>query len=65
MLNTAAARSLTEQHSSELRTQVAECRRTSGHFLPRWHVSWSRARLSPASAKGSSLVIIISASRTA
>jgi hypothetical protein len=64
MLDLQAAKSLAEQRHAELRTQVAGCRRASGHWLPRWRVSWSRTRLSPAIGKGSSLVIIISASRT-
>ena len=52
------------QRRAELRREAAECRRAPRHrLLPRWHVSWSRARLSPAAEKGSSLVIIISASR--
>jgi hypothetical protein len=65
MLDPVTAQAITEQHHAELRSRVAECRRTSGRVFPRWHVSWSRTRLSPAADKGSALVIIISASRTA
>jgi hypothetical protein len=65
MLDHLAAKSLSEQRRAELCAQAAECRRASAHWLPRWRVSWSRTRLSPAIGKGSSLVIIISASRSA
>jgi hypothetical protein len=59
------------QHRADMRHQVARCRRPAAHKLPHWHVSWSRTRLSPAIESsagrrpGSSLIIIISASRTA
>jgi hypothetical protein len=64
MLDHVAAKTLATQRHAELRSQVTECRRAPGIF-PRWQVSWSRTRLSPAAHKGSSLVIIISASRMA
>jgi hypothetical protein len=65
MLDPVTAKAITEQHHAELRSQVSECRRPGGRIFPRWHVSWSRTRLSPATEKGSALVIIISASRMA
>jgi hypothetical protein len=65
MLDHLAATSIAAQRQAELRTQAAECRRPTRHLIPRWHVSWSRTKLSPATDKGSSLVIIISASRMA
>jgi hypothetical protein len=66
MLNHEAVKTLACQRQADLRTQVTQCRRKpASHLIPRWHVSWSRTRLSPAAQKGSSLVIIISASRLA
>jgi hypothetical protein len=64
------ARTLVAQRHDELARHVSECRRTPKRRFPRWHVSWSRTILSPAeqsgaSGRGSSWVIIISASRTA
>jgi hypothetical protein len=65
MLNPQTARTLTDQRREELRSVAAECRRTPAHRFSHWHVSWSRTRLSPEPSKGSSLVIIVSASRAA
>jgi hypothetical protein len=75
------AKTLAEQRRQEL-THTAESSREPAGFagpswrsrLPRWHISWSRTRLSPADGpavadpdrvgrRGSSLVIIISAHR--
>jgi hypothetical protein len=61
------------------RQQTASCRRTGRRRLPRWHISWTRTVLAPAGGsgpagdnragqagrRGSSLVIIISAHRSA
>ena len=81
------ARTLVEQRSQELTQHAANSRRGTtdsagpswlSRRVPRWHVSWSRAVLSPAGAPvtdgngrpdrpgkpGSSLVIIISAYRS-
>jgi len=76
------AQGLVEQRREELTRTTAETRwsRESGpswlsRHVPRWHVSWSRTVLSPATGSadgespsrrgrgGSSLVIIISAHR--
>jgi hypothetical protein len=65
MLDHRAVKTLAEQRQAELLCQAAECRRSTPHLIPRWHVSWSRTRLSQATEKGSALVIVISASRTA
>jgi hypothetical protein len=82
------ARTLVEQRSQELTRHAVNSRRGTTDSagpswlslrMPRWHVSWSRAVLSPAGAPatdgsgrqgrpgkhGSSLVIIISAYRSA
>ena len=68
------ARTLVAQHRDEL-VQDSASRRPAGrrHRFPRWHVSWTRTVLAPAGAnragqagrRGSSLVIIISAHRSA
>jgi hypothetical protein len=86
-MHPAIAKTLIEQRHEELVRHTAqnrrgrrdshEARRLSRH-LPHWHVSWSRAVLSPAGTpgttdssqerqgkRGSSLVIIISAYRSA
>lgn len=78
------AKTLVEQRHEELTRTTAETRRNRNagpswlsRHLPRWHVSWTRAVLSPAGGpgtagsgdpdrpgkRGSSLVIIISAYR--
>jgi hypothetical protein len=62
MMNPQVASSLAGQRRAELRSAAAECRRKPVRFIPRWHVSLARIRLSQS---GSSLVIIISASRVA
>lgn len=62
MMNHQVVNSLAEQRRSELRSAVAQCRRKPVRFIPRWHLSLARIRLSQS---GSSLVIIISASRVA
>jgi hypothetical protein len=76
------AKTLVEQRHEDLMRTTAGTRRNAGpnwlgRHLPRWHVSWTRAVLSPAGGsgtagrgdldrlgrRGSSLVIIISAYR--
>jgi hypothetical protein len=77
------AKTLVEQRRQELTHTAESSRETAGSArpgwqsrLPRWHISWSRTRLSPADGpavagpdragrRGSSLVIIISAHRAA
>jgi hypothetical protein len=73
------ARALVAQHRDELVRHSASRRRASRRRFPRWHVSWTRTVLAPAVApgsaganrtgqagrRGSSLVIIISAHRSA
>ena len=73
------ARTLVAQHRDELVRHSASRHRTGRRRFPRWHVSWTRAVLAPAVApgtaganragqagrRGSSLVIIISAHRSA
>jgi hypothetical protein len=73
------ARALVTHHRDELAQDAAACRRVGRRRFPRWHVSWTRAVLAPAVApgaaganraghagrRGSSLVIIISAHRSA
>jgi hypothetical protein len=71
------AKSLIAQHHDELMHATEGGRSNSAHHLfPRWHVSWTRAVLAPPAAgssaragqgshRGSSLVIIISAHRSA
>ena len=73
------ARALAAQHHDERARGAARARRTGRRRLPRWHVSWTRTVLAPAVApgsaganragragrRGSSLVIIISAHRSA
>jgi hypothetical protein len=68
------AKTLVAQHRDEL-VQDSASRRHAGrrHRFPRWHVSWTRTVLAQAGAnragqagrRGSSLVIIISAHRSA
>jgi hypothetical protein len=70
------AKTLVAQHRDELVQDSASCHRAGRRRFPRWHVSWTRAVLAPAGApganragqagrRGSSLVIIISAHRSA
>jgi hypothetical protein len=73
------AKTLVAQHHRELVQDTASRHRGSRRRFPRWHVSWTRTVLSPATApasagvgraghpgrRGSSLVIIISAHRSA
>jgi len=73
------AKTLVAQHRDELERDSASCRPPGRRRFPRWHVSWTRAVLAPAGApgsaganragqagrRGSSLVIIISAHRSA
>ncbi len=72
------AKTLVAQHREEL-VRHAASRPGIGHWFPRWHISWTRTVLAPAGApgsadanraggpgrRGSSLVIIISAHRSA
>jgi hypothetical protein len=72
------AKTLVAQHRDEL-VQTASGRRTGRRRVPRWHISWTRTVLAPAAGpgfgganragqagrRGSSLVIIISAHRSA
>ena len=83
-MNPEIAKTLVEQRHEDLMRTTAGTRRSRnagpnwlGRHLPRWHVSWTRAVLSPAGEsgtagrgdldrlgkRGSSLVIIISAYR--
>jgi hypothetical protein len=73
------ARTLIAQHRDELVRHAHTGSGQRGRRLPRWHVSWSRTVLAPAGVpgsaggnragqagrRGSSLVIIISAHRSA
>jgi hypothetical protein len=70
------AKSLVAQHRSELVRDSEAGHRAARRRFPRWHVSWTRTVLAPAiapgasragrvSRRGSSLVIIISAHRSA
>jgi hypothetical protein len=73
------AKTLITQHRDELVQQTASRRRTRRRRFPRWHVSWTRTVLAPAGGpgpaggnragqagrRGSSLVILISAHRSA
>ena len=73
------ARTLVAQRHDELLRRRASNPRTDRRRFPRWHVSWTRTVLAPATApasaganragqrgrRGSSLVIIISAHRSA
>ena len=70
------ARTLVAQHRDELAQDAASRHRPGRRRFPRWHVSWTRTVLAPAVApgsaganragrRGSSLVIIISAHRSA
>ena len=73
------ARALVTHHRDELAQDAAASRRVGRRRFPRWHVSWTRAVLVPAVApgsaganraghtgrRGSSVVIIISAHRSA
>jgi hypothetical protein len=73
------AKTLVAQHRDELVQQTTSRRRAGRRHFPRWHVSWTRTVLAPASApgpadgnragqagrRGSSVVIIISAYRSA
>jgi hypothetical protein len=73
------AKTLIAQHRDELVQQTASRWRTGRRRFPRWHISWTRTVLAPAGApgpaggnhagragrRGSSLVIIISAHRSA
>lgn len=56
------AKSLVEQHRDELVRHPASAPKTGRRF-PRWRVSWTRTVLAP--ARGRSVVIIISAHRSA
>ena len=73
------AKTLVTHHRDELAQDAAACRRVGRRRFPRWRVSWTRTVLAPAVApgmaganragqagrRGSSLVIIISAHRSA
>jgi hypothetical protein len=73
------AKTLAAQHRDELVQQAASRRRTGRRTFPRWHISWTRTVLAPAGEagplggnragragrRGSSLVIVISAHRSA
>ena len=73
------ARALAAQRRDELMRTSGSVRRAPRRWFPRWHVSWTRTVLAPATApasaganragqrgrRGSSLVIIISAHRSA
>ena len=57
------AKTLVAQHRDELVRHPAAGRRTAGRRFPRWRISWTRTVLAP--ARGRSVVIIISAHRSA
>jgi hypothetical protein len=73
------AKVLVAQRRDELAQETASRRHGSGrlthghHLFPRWHVSWTRTILAPGAAerssraghRGASLVIVISARRSA
>jgi hypothetical protein len=73
------AKTLVAQHRDELVRHAASGPRAGRRRFPRWHVSWTRTVLAPVGApapaggnrvgqagrRGSSLVIIISAYRSA
>ena len=73
------AKTLVAQHHDELVRDSESGRRAARRRVPRWHVSWTRTVRAPAAApgatgaeganragrRGSSLVIIISAHRSA
>ena len=73
------ARTLVAQHHDDLRRDSESGRRAARRRFPRWYVSWTKTVLAPAVApgpaaasraglagrRGSSLVIIISAHRSA
>jgi hypothetical protein len=73
------AKTLVAQHRDELVQQTTSGRRTGRRRFPRWHISWTRTVLAPVGGSGpadgnragqagrraSSLVIIISAHRSA
>ena len=73
------AKTLVAQHHDELVRDAASRSRRGRRRFPRWHVSWTRTVLAPAAPpgsaaasragkagrRGSSLVIIISAHRSA
>jgi len=73
------AKTLVAQHHDELVRDSESGRRAARRRFPRWHVSWTRTVLAPAAApgatgaeganragrRGSYLVIIISAHRSA
>ena len=72
------AKTLVAQRRDELVQQTASSRATGRRRFPRWHISWTRTVLAPAGGpvrgqrprrpagrRGSSLVIIISAHRSA
>jgi hypothetical protein len=79
MMHPEIAKTLVTHHHDELTQDAAVGRRVGRRRFPRWHVSWTRAVLAPAVApgtaganragqagrRGSSLVIIISAHRSA
>jgi hypothetical protein len=46
------AKTLVTHHRGELAQDAAACRRVGRRRLPRWHVSWTRAVLTPAIAPG-------------
>lgn len=73
------ARTLVTQHHDELVRTASSRPRAGRRLFPRWHISWTRTVLAPAGVpgsagasracqagrRGSSLVIIISAHRSA
>lgn len=62
-MNPQFALTLAGQRQQEIAQQVAESRRGPVRRFPRWHLTWTRTRLSPVGRGGSSLVIIISTHR--
>jgi hypothetical protein len=61
-----------DRHAELVRTATESRRQPARRPFPRWNVTWSRTILSPAAAdlqvgrkRGSSLIIVITARRTA
>jgi hypothetical protein len=57
------AKTLVAQHRDELIRHTAASGLKAGRRFPRWRISWTRTVLAP--ARGRSVVIIISAHRSA
>jgi hypothetical protein len=60
-MNFHTATNIARQRQTELRSLAADCQRTPRSLIPRWHLTWSRARLS---GDQPCIVLIISMTRT-